>query len=57
MKDSAKLVMGITIMVKIGITFFSYLWRDHEIGAILTSNGVTMSIEKVLIMNRHHNEK
>ena len=37
--------------------FYLYLWREHEIGAILASTSVTMSIEKSHIITRHHDEE
>ena len=57
MKESAKLVFDIKIMTKNGVIFCAYLQRDHEISVILTSTGVTMSIEKAHIMTRHHHEE
>ena len=57
MKDSVKLVFDIKIMTKNGVIFFVYLWRDHEISAILDSTGATMSIGKTHIMTKHHNEE
>ena len=57
MKDSVKLVFNIKIMTKSGVIFFVYLWREHEISAILASTGVTMSIDKVLVMTRHYDEE
>ena len=55
--NSAKLVFDIKIMIKNGVIFCAYLQRSHKISVILTSNGMTMSIEKVYIMTRHHDEE
>ena len=50
MKDSVKLTFDIKIMTKNGEIFCAYLQREHEIGAVLASTGVTISIEKEHIM-------
>ena len=34
-----------------------HIWREHQISAIMASTGVTMSIGKVHIMTRHHNDE
>ena len=57
MKGSEKLVLNIKITNTNGVIFCVYLWKEHEITAILASMGVTMSIEKVHIMTGHHNEE
>ena len=52
-----KPVFDITIMTKNGVIFCVYLWKDHEISAILATTSVTMSIEKAHIMTGHHDEE
>ena len=56
-KGSTKLVFHIKIMTKNSVIFCSYLQREHEIGAIMASTCVTISIEKAHIMTGHHDEE
>ena len=44
-------------MTKNGVIFGAYLWREHEISAILASTSATISIEKVDIMTGHCDEE
>ena len=56
-KDSVKLSFGNKIITKNGVIFCAYLWREHEISAVMASTSVVMNIEKAHIMTRHHDEE
>ena len=57
MKDNVKLVFHLKTTTKNGVIFCVHLWRDHEVGVILSSNSPAMSIQKAHIITRHYDEE
>ena len=57
MNINVELVFGIKITCKNDVIFYAYLWREHEISAILISTSLTISIEMALIMTGYHDDE
>ena len=57
MKGNAKLVFKIEIVTKNDVIFCAYLWREYGISTLMASMGTTMSIERIHMMTKHHDEE